>query len=136
MKRKVEGKENKILAEIKRHNEMLMEHMKQQVNIVAEQHGYVINKLDEHSGEFTKINSRLDNVEIGLKGVKSELKGVKSELNTVKIAVLENTEDIKELKIGQKELKTNQERMEQKLDTKLIDHETRIEKIEEIVYQR
>ena len=56
----MEEKENKVLEEIKRHNEVLMEHMEQQVKTAAEQHGSVIAKLEKHDRRFDEIGQRFD----------------------------------------------------------------------------
>ncbi|MCK4423713.1 MAG: hypothetical protein KAV18_06545, partial [Candidatus Omnitrophica bacterium] len=73
----MEEKENRILEEIKRHNSVLMEHMEQQVKTVAEQHGSIMAKLEEHDRQL------------------AQLPAIQSELGTVKMAVLENGRQIK-----------------------------------------
>ncbi|MFH1777029.1 MAG: hypothetical protein ABH952_05665 [Candidatus Omnitrophota bacterium] len=112
-------KEDKVLDEIKRHNKVLMEHMEKQVKTVAEQYGSIMNKLEDHDEKFERMGS---------------------ELETVKMAVIENSANIKvlkmdtaKLKAGQETIKARQERMEQKLDNNLANHEKRITKIEEKV---
>lgn len=102
---KKEKKDDKILEEIKRHNKILMEHMERQVKTVAEQH---------------------DSIKQDISEIKPDPGSVKSEVGTVKMAVMENSRQIKALKTGQ-------ERIEQKLDTTLTDHEQRIKKVEEKV---
>ena len=143
----MEEKENRILEEIKRHNSVLMEHMEQQVKTVAEQHGSIMAKLEEHDRQL------------------AQLPAIQSELGTVKMAVLENGRQIKvnsnlikanssQIKVNSnlikanssqikangnliknnsnqiEDLKTGQERIETKLDTKLTDHEIRIGQLE------
>ena len=49
----------------------------------------------------------------------------------MKMAVMENSANIKVLRRDVNEIKTRQDRMEQKLDTALTNHERRITKIEE-----
>ena len=53
-------KEDKVLEEIKRHNKVLMEHMEQQVKIVAEQHGSIVKKLEEHDGQFENLKGEIN----------------------------------------------------------------------------
>ncbi|MCG2711700.1 MAG: hypothetical protein L6416_05190 [Candidatus Omnitrophica bacterium] len=63
--------------------------------------------------------------------VRTEIGGVKSELEIVKMAVMENSRGIKGLKTDVAEIKIRQDRMEQKLDTALDNHEKRITHVEE-----
>src|SRR3989338_4504119 len=102
-----------------REQTVLLEHMNQGIQTIAEQHSSIVEKLDQHSGDLSVI---------------------KSELDTVKIATMENSHRIKvlevgqeELKSGQEELKSGQQRIEQKLDAVTVDHEQRITKLEAIV---
>lgn len=113
-------KEDKILVEIKRHNEVLME---QQVKTVAEQHSSLIVRLDKHDRRF-------DTLELELNEEIKELKTGQKELKSG-VEILKTGQE--GLRLDVEILKSGQERIEQKLDTKLIDHEIRIEKIEEKV---
>ncbi|MCQ9206779.1 MAG: hypothetical protein NG740_02715 [Omnitrophica bacterium] len=118
MSKKKPAKKDKILEEIKRHNKVLMEHMEKQVKTVAEQHGSVIGKLEEHDEEFKKIDQRFGRIEE---------------------VAMENRKDVKELQSGQKRLESGQKRLEsgheeleRKLDTVTENHEKRIHKLEAV----
>lgn len=92
-----------------RQQNVLLEKVYQEVKIIAEGHSGIVR--------------RLDTIESDLGEVKSDLGEVKSELGTVKMAVMDNSQQIKELKKGQEEIK-------QKLDTTIVDHEQRLQKLE------
>ena len=126
-------KEDRILEEIKHHNKVLMEHVEHQVKTVAEQHGFIVRKLEQHDGQFEKIGQKLEEHD-------GQFRKIDQRFDTVEMAVMENSRQIKGLKTGQEELKAGQERLEQrlgnvehKLDTTLSDHEGRIKKVEEKV---
>ncbi|MFH1777797.1 MAG: hypothetical protein ABH952_09620 [Candidatus Omnitrophota bacterium] len=89
-----------------RETRVLLEEIRSSVKTVAEQVGTIKEEI--------------------LSEVKSEIGQVKSELDIVKMAVMENSRKISDLKSGQ-------ERIEQKLDTNIANHEQRITKIEEKV---
>ena len=85
-----------------RETRVLLEQIDQSVKTVAEQHGSIVKKLEEHDGRFDKIESELD---------------------SVKMAVIENSRGIREnsAKI---------DRVEKKLDTVTSDIEKRVRKLE------
>ena len=89
---------------------MLLEQMNKSISLIAEQHG----EIKENIGE---INSRLGRVE--------------SEVETVKMAVMENSANIKVLRRDVSEIKVRQDRMEQKLDKNLANHDERITRLED-----
>ena len=102
-----------------RETRVLLEQMNKSISLVAEQHG-------EIKADIGEIKSRLGNVE--------------SELDIVKMAVIENSREIKglkadvvEIKADVAEIKIRQDRMEQKIDTALDNHEKRITHVEEKV---
>ena len=101
-----------------REQTVLLEEMNQSIKTIAEQHGSIVEKLDQHSKDLSII---------------------KSELDTVKMATLDNSHRIKKLEQGQEkleqgqeELKDGQQRIEQKLDIVTADHEQRITKLEAV----
>ena len=120
-----------------RQTRVLLEQIRSEVKTVSEQHGSIMEKLEGHDKQFTNIESELNTVKsdlISVKSdlisVKSDLISVKSELTTVKVAVMDNSKQIKDLKTGQQELREKVERIENKLDTVVTDHEQRLQKLE------
>ena len=111
MLKKKFARKDTILEEIKRHNKVLMEHMEKQVETVAEQHVFVVRKLEEHDEEFRKIDQRFGRIE---------------EVS------LGNRKDVKELQAGQNRLESGQEEIKKKLDTVTENHEKRIQKLEAV----
>lgn len=87
-----------------RETRVLLEEVNKNVKIVAEQHGSIVTKLEEHDNRFERMES--------------ELGTVKSELGSVKHAVLDTSRRVNKL--------------ESKLDTVITDHEKRIENLESV----
>ena len=90
---------------------VLLEHVNKSITTVSKQHESVVKRLDDMSSElyFTKI-AALENSG-GIKILKDDLKIVKK---------------------GQEGLDGRLDRVEQKLDTVLTDHEQRIQKLETV----
>lgn len=78
-----------------RETRVLLEQIRSEVKLVAEQHG----------------------------SIKEDLTTIKSELGTMKVALIENNVNIKSVKV-------KQEKIDQKLNTAIDDHEKRIHKLE------
>ena len=66
-------KDNNMLEEIKRHVGVVVEGLRSEVRIIAEQHGDVMRKLEEHDRRFEKIDIRFDRVDLDLKTIKNAL---------------------------------------------------------------
>ncbi len=94
-----------------RETRVLLEQVNHNVKTIAEQHGSILKKLEEHDKQFSKIGS---------------------ELNFVKVAVIENNKEIKGLRTEIEKVKTGQEVIEQKIDTVTSDHEQRLHKLEAV----
>jgi len=67
-------------GELRIHMGVLVEGVRSDIKVIAEQHGTIIakleahdRKLEEHDGRFDKIDRRLNVIEIDLKGVKAAL---------------------------------------------------------------
>lgn len=121
MKKKKPGEKVEYTPEYdsERETRVLLNRIGSDVKIVAEGHGTIIRRLDELDSELTSVKTAvMDN---------------SRELTSVKKAVMDNSREIKDLKTDVKGLKTGQERIEQKLDTTLADHEQRLTKVEEKV---
>jgi len=73
-------KDNNMLEEIKRHVGVVVEGLRSEVRIIAEQYGDIMKKLKEHDRRFDEIDRRFDGVDIRFNGVDLELKGMKTAL--------------------------------------------------------
>src|SRR3989338_3769851 len=120
-----------------REQTVLLEHMNQSIQTIAEQHGSIVEKLDQHSKDLSVIKSELDIVKIATSVMKSDLDTVKmatsvmkSELDIVKIATSVMKSDLDTVKLAIKDVDQKTTRIEQKLDTAIIGHEQRITKLE------
>ena len=91
--KKNETSSNDIISEIEkrfeRHTNILMEQMKHEVKTVAEGHGFIIRKLEEHDERFDKIDAKL--VEHDKKFVK-----IGSELQSISAALMETSHETKD----------------------------------------
>jgi chromosome segregation ATPase len=98
--KKNETDNNDIISEIKeefkRHTNILMEQMKHEVKSVAEGHGSIIRKLEEHDKRFDKVDAKL--VEHDKKFAEHDKKFAKieSELQSISMAVMDTGHEIKE----------------------------------------
>jgi hypothetical protein len=54
---------DEIVEEFKRHTSILIEHVDSKVELVAEQYGSIIRKLEEHDERFNRADQRFDMVE-------------------------------------------------------------------------
>ena len=61
------------MDEVKRHVGVLVEGLRSEVKIVAEQHGSIMRKLEEHDRRFDEIDIRFDRVDLEFKGMKTAL---------------------------------------------------------------
>jgi chromosome segregation ATPase len=102
---------------VKRHMSVLMEHMDGQVRVIAQQHGTVMEKFDIIDQRFDRLETAVMQNTIEIKGLKVEVKGLK--------------DGQEELKVKIENLEVGQERIEKKIDEGLINHETRISHLEQ-----
>ena len=100
---------DKKTKETKRHFGVVAEGLEKQIGAIAEQHGSVMGKLGEHDKRFDSITETQE--------------AIKTELEGVKLAVQDNRVEIKSVK-------SELGKINQKLDTKLEDHEERISDVE------
>jgi hypothetical protein len=67
-------------GELRRYMGVLVEGLHSEIKVVAEQHGSIIVKLEEHDKRFEQIDGRFDNVDRRLNVIEIDLKGVKAAL--------------------------------------------------------
>ena len=66
------------VGELRRHMGVLIEGVRSDIKVIAEQHGSIIAKLEEHDTRFEVIDSRFDKVDRRLNVIEIDLKGVKA----------------------------------------------------------
>ena len=115
-----------------REQTVLLEHMNQGIQTIAEQHSSIVEKLDQHSGDLSVIKSELDTVKIATMENSHRIKVLEVGQEELKSGQEELKGDIQELKGGFQELKGDVKEIKQKLDIVITDHEQRLTKIEAI----
>jgi predicted nucleic acid-binding Zn-ribbon protein len=95
-------------------------------NIVTQMRDQYGHLREELTGIKSDLKGQSESLREDLTGVKSELNTVKSELGSVKVAVIETGLNVKSMAITLE--KTNQ-----KIDTAVTNHESRIRRLEEKV---
>jgi len=65
-----------------RETRVLLEDIRQQVKTVAEGHGTIIHKLDEHDKKFEHIDQRLDRIEMVLTDTNDRVKTIEKDHGT------------------------------------------------------
>jgi len=120
-------KKNEKKFDLERETRVLLEDVRHGLKTVAEGHGSLARKLDDHDKKFVKIESDLVVIKTDLRFIKSELGSTKSELgsvqselHSVKAAVFDTNHRITDLQ------KTVSERFE--------DNEKRINRLENKVF--
>jgi len=73
-------KKDTMLEEIKRHVGVIVESLRSDVKLVAEQHGDIIRKLEDHDRRFDEIDRRFEKIDVRFNCVDLELKGMKTAL--------------------------------------------------------
>ncbi len=66
-------KETEFLAEVKRHMSILKEDTDWKFKLIAEQHGSIMTKLEEHDRRFDKVDLRFDRIDLEFIGMKTAL---------------------------------------------------------------
>ena len=87
---------SEIKGDFKRHSDILMEQMRHEVKTVAEGHGSIIRKLEEHDKRFNDIDERFDNIDSKLVEHDKKFIKVESELHSISMAVMDTSHEIKE----------------------------------------
>lgn len=68
------------IAELRRHMGVLVEGLRSEVRLVAEQHGSIVTKLEEH-------DKRFDVIDIDLKAIKGALFGMSHKLDNHEVRI-------------------------------------------------
>lgn len=64
-----------------RETRVLLEDIRQQVKIVAEGHGTIIKKLEDHDKKFEQIDQRFDRIETVLTDTNVRVKSIEKKIN-------------------------------------------------------
>ena len=60
-------------AELERRTGVMVEALRSEIRVVAEQYGSIVKKLEEHDRRFDKIDLRFDRIDLEFSGMKSAL---------------------------------------------------------------
>lgn len=85
---------SEIREEFKRHTTALMEHMTKEVKTVAEGHGIIIKKLEEHDKKFTKIESELDTISMAVMDTSQTAKSIEKKLDNHEARIVKLEEKV------------------------------------------
>jgi len=66
-----------------RETRVLLEEIRDQVKLVSEQHGSVMNKLEQHDGKFERMEQRFDRLEIATMANGQGIKKVEEKVDKV-----------------------------------------------------
>jgi len=80
-------KEIGAITELRRHMGVLVEGLRSEIKVVAEQHGSIITKFEEHDGRFDNVDRRLNVIEIDLKGIKAALFDVSHRIDSHEVRI-------------------------------------------------
>jgi len=87
---------SEIKEEFKRHTNILVEQVRHEIKTVAEGHGSVIKKLEEHDKRFNDIDERFDKIDSKLVEHDKKFAKVESELQSISMAVMDTGHEVKE----------------------------------------
>ncbi|MBU1122355.1 MAG: hypothetical protein KKF54_06655 [Candidatus Omnitrophica bacterium] len=127
-----------------RETRVLLEQIRNDVKVVAQQHGSIKEDIKEFKNS---VNHRFDRVEVALMENSRDIKANSRDIRANNIAIKANSRDIKANSVGIKansrDIKAssigikansyNLKKIEHKLDQSLDNHEKRIQKVEERV---
>ena len=105
---------------------VLLEEIHHQVKTIAEGHGGLVQKFDEHDKKLNKIASELGTAKMALMTIIGDVKTLRSDVDTVK-------SDVKTLRGDVDMIKCDLKTINIKLDDDVANHEKRITKLEEKV---
>ena len=65
--------ERRLESRLERHTGVMIEALRSEIRIVAEQYGSVVKKLEEHDRRFDKIDLRFDRIDLEFSAMKTGL---------------------------------------------------------------
>jgi len=87
---------SEIKEEFKRHTNILVEQVRHEIKTVAEGHGSIIKKLEEHDKRFNDIDERFDKIDSKLVEHDKRFAKVESELQSISMAVMGTGHEVTE----------------------------------------
>ena len=81
---------SEIKGEFKRHTNILMEQMKHEVKTVAEGHGAIMRKLEEHDKKFAKVEVELQSISMTVMEISHDTKGHEKRIKKIEEKLPEN----------------------------------------------
>lgn len=115
-----------------RQQNVLLEKIYTEVKTIGEGHSGLDRRMGRMEDRFDGVDQRLDSIDTKLIQVDNRLTEHDKRFDRIEMVVTENRDNIKVLKTGQEELKTDVGRIEHKLDTSIANHEQRIQKLETV----
>jgi len=67
------GEMKSSVEEFKRHMGVLFEGLESEIKVIAEQHGSIMTKLEEHDGRFDRVDLRFDRIDLEFSAMKTGL---------------------------------------------------------------
>lgn len=62
-----------FVEEFRRHMGVLFEGLRSEIKVIAEQHGSIMAKLEEHDRRFDRVDLRFDRIDLEFNGMKTAL---------------------------------------------------------------
>ncbi len=84
MDRKLTGSfaelERRLESRLERHTGVMIEALRSEIRVVAEQYGSIVRKLEEHDGRFEEIDRRFDKIDLRFDRIDLEFIAMKTGL--------------------------------------------------------
>ena len=111
---------------------VLLEDMRQGIRIIGEQHGAIVKRLDNIESELGSVKAAVMDNSLQIKAIRSEQKEMKAEQQ--RMGTEQQRMAAEQQRMGTEQQRTNTELQEikHKLDTVIVDHEQRLQKLEAI----
>jgi chromosome segregation ATPase len=118
---------------------VLLEDMRQGIRIIGEQHGAIVKRLDNIESELGSVKAAVMDNSLQIKAIRSEQKEMKAEQQRMgteqqRMGTEQQRMAAEQQRMGTEQQRTNTELQEikHKLDTVIVDHEQRLQKLEAI----
>jgi len=65
--------ERRLESRLERHTGVMVEALRSEIRVVAEQYGSIVKKLEEHDGRFDRVDLRFDRIDLEFSAMKTAL---------------------------------------------------------------
>jgi len=65
--------ESRLASRLERHMGVMVEALRSEIRLVAEQHGSIMTKLEEHDRRFDRVDLRFDRIDLEFSAMKTAL---------------------------------------------------------------